>query len=446
MPTRAFSAEALHRVLAHSPAAPRLWIAYSGGRDSHALLHACAALRPRLPLALAAIHIDHGLHPDAPRWAAHCRGVCAALSIPCTIERVQVERGRGTSPEAAARSVRYRALAERLAAGELLATAHHRDDQAETVLLALLRGSGPHGLAGMAPRARLGAGLLIRPLLGFDREALARYARAHGLESVDDPSNQDTGLDRNRIRHRVLPLLEERWPAASATLARSAAHCAEAAELIDTASEGMLPGLAGRTPGALSVRALAALDAARRRAVLRRWLVRAGFRPPSAGRLEAIATTLLEARSDAAPQVVWPGCEVRRHRDDLVALPPLPPLPAVGLSWNPARALRLPSGLGHLRAIADEPLRQRRFVVVFGAGSARGPGAALRCRVPGRPGRGLKQLFQAAGVPSWLRPYVPLVLDEGGTLISVAGVAGCGDGRAEVRWLGHPWQGRGWLR
>jgi len=433
------SPDALLPALTATPAPPRLWIAYSGGLDSHVLLHACAALRGRLGGELRAVHLDHGLHPDSPGWAAHCRGICEALEVPLTVWRLRVVVNPGDSLEAVARAARYAALAELLGPDEVVATAQHRDDQAETLLLALLRGSGVHGLAAMPACSALGAGRLLRPLLGFDRADLQAYAERHGLEWIEDPSNADPGLDRNFLRHRVLPALRGRWPAAAATLARSAGHCAEAAGLIDVAADGQLAVLAGSRPGTLSVTGLRVLEPAPARAVVRRWLAVGGFRRPDRRRLGRVLDEVLPARADADPLVAWDGCEVRRYRDDLFALAPLPaPPPEQAIAWDGIGPLALPNGLGRLVPATGAGAAPSDLTVLIGSRS----GPPLRCQRPGGPSRSLKDLFQQAGVPPWLRIHVPL-LRRGGHLVAVAGVARCGESPPALTWEGHPWTGLG---
>lgn len=444
---RPFDPEHLVRSLAPLAPAPRLWVAYSGGLDSTCLLHAAAAMRARLPAPLCAAHLDHGLHPDSPRWSEHCRRVCASWGLSLVTRRLAIGPTRGKSLEALARQARYSALADLLGPGELMLTAQHQDDQAETLLLALLRGSGPEGLAAMAPVSELGPGRLVRPLLDVPRSALEAYARDQGLTWIEDPSNDCLALDRNYLRRRVLPLLRERWPAAAATLARSAAHCAEAAALIADAAAQTLRGLGGGRPGTLAIPALAQLEPPRARAALRLWLKRQGFPRPDKAHLGRILAEVLPARADANPLVAWPGCEIRRYRGELFALAPLPRPPAdLVLAWGGA-TLALPPPLGTLeRVVGDAPTRTLGPLQVrFGV-------EGLSCRPSGTGHRrSLKRLFQEAGIPPWLRPSVPLVFD-GDRLVAVAGVCAClgQAGRQsegmEIRWRGHPWEGLGCLR
>ena len=426
--------------LAPFAGAPRCWVAFSGGLDSQVLLAAAAAVRDRLPGVLHAIHLDHGLHPDSAAWAQRCRCRCRSLSVPFIVRRLGLGPRRGESLEALARAARYRAFAEILDPGELLLTAHNQDDQAETLLLALLRGSGVRGLAAMPFVAPLGAGYLVRPLLGTTRAALADYACAQSLDWIEDPSNRETAFDRNYLRHRVMPVLRERWPALSATFSRSASHCAEATDLGGQLAAQTLARLAGERPGTLDVAALKGLGRPLLKSVLRLWLDRAGFRPPDARHLDRVIDEALVARRDSSPLVAWSGCEVRRYRRNLFALAPLPdpPSPGICIDWpdgGEKGRVELPRGLGTLERCAalEGPLRVR-----FGQ-------SGLSCR-SARAGcsRTLKNLFQKSGIPAWLRPYVPLVFGDDG-LIAVAGVCAC-DARVPMhvlRWRGHPWEALG---
>ena len=446
---RPFDPERLAAKLRSLGGGGRCWVAFSGGLDSTVLLHAAAAVRRRLPGVLHAVHVNHGLQPGAGAWAAHCGGVCDTLAVPFRLQRLSLRPISGESLEALAREARYSVLSALLGPDDLLLTAHNQDDQAETLLLALLRGSGVHGLAAMPLVAELGKGRMARPLLDCSRSELEQYARVHGLTWIEDPSNTDTSLDRNLLRRRVLPVLRERWPAVAATLARSAGHCAEAADLVDERVETVLGGLGGQRPGTLSIRGLVPLHAPLQKAVIRLWLRRLGFLPPSAARLDTVLGSVLHARSDANPRVLWAGCEVRRYRDDLFAIPPLPPKPAAGsLHWLGPR-LELPCGFGLLEradeSVAREQSSDTAYEVRFGATS-------VTCRA-GAAGhrRTLKELFQNQGVPSWLRPYVPLVFD-GDRLVAVAGVSTCMQGERSpdpdryLRWSGHPWEAMGIFR
>jgi len=396
------------------PTARKGWIAYSGGLDSSVLLHALAAIRDRLPFALHTLHIDHGLHRDSHSWAMHCAHTCTRLGVPLRTRCLDLAPARGESLEAIARQARYASMAELLESDDLLLTAQHRDDQAETLLLALLRGSGPAGLAAMPPVAPLGRGWLVRPLLDLGRAELLDYARNRKLHWLEDPSNRDLGHDRNFLRHRVLPRLTERWPACATSIAKSAAHCAEVQAIIDPVARNAALEAAGQKPGTLSIERLLDLALPLRKAVLRQWFHGQGRVPPDAAHLDRILTEVMTARADANPLVAWPGCEVRRYRDDLFAMAPLPPVPAPGpIHWHKG-ILTLPDRFGCLaflaadgRDLAPQAVFRHGLEIRFGV-------TGLSCRRGrGGPRRSLKKLFQEQSVPPWIRPYIPLIFAQG---------------------------------
>ncbi|MFS2200468.1 tRNA lysidine(34) synthetase TilS, partial [Pseudomonas sp. Pseusp3] len=290
-------------------------IAYSGGLDSTVLLHLLAHLAKTESLpALSAIHVHHGLQAVADAWPEHCRSVCAALGVPLQIVRVQVQPG--ASLERAARDARYHAFSEVIRPGEVLLTAQHRDDQAETLLFRLLRGAGVRGLSGMPRQRPLGKGHLLRPLLDATRAELEAYAAAHQLRWIEDPSNQDRQFSRNFLRHQVFPVLTTRWPQAMATMARSAAHLSEAQGLLDelaqidlnqarTANEFDWLGLPS-----LELASLEKLSAARQRNALSHWLEPL-TRLPDTDHWSGWED-LRDATGDACP--VWRLAEGELHR------------------------------------------------------------------------------------------------------------------------------------
>ena len=228
-------ADVLHR-LGLSSTTP-LKVAFSGGLDSCVLLHALGALRERLGLSLSAVHVDHGLHPGSADWARHAARFCERLNIPCVVERTKVARIREQGVEAAARHARYACLARHVGSGEVLLTAHQADDQAETLMLQLLRGAGVQGLAAMLSDTKFHAGRLVRPLLDFTRAQLTEYAARERLHWMEDSSNDDLRLSRNYLRHQVFPQLKARWPGAAQRMAHTAGIAAEAAGLLDELAE-----------------------------------------------------------------------------------------------------------------------------------------------------------------------------------------------------------------
>jgi tRNA(Ile)-lysidine synthase len=304
-----------------------LCVALSGGVDSTALLAALAAAhatpaakRPR-SFQLRALHVDHGLRPASKQWAAHCRTLARKLHVPLRVLTTKVERSRGTSLEAAARDARYGLLGAALHPGEILLTAHHSEDQLETVLLQLLRGSGLPGISAMPAVAPFADGFLARPLLSRSRAELETWAREQGLTWVEDDSNADESLDRNYLRLRILPLIRDRWSGAATAVARSARHAAEAQSLLDALALADVN--RSRYGESLSAKSLRALSPDRRRNALRFWITRAGFLAPDTRRLEELAGPLLDARPDANPFVTWgegEGSVCAQRHGDLLSL------------------------------------------------------------------------------------------------------------------------------
>ncbi len=423
-PKSSFSAEQLLSILPPLSGVPRLWVAYSGGCDSHVLLHALCQLRETLP-PIYAIHIDHGLHVDSSAWAAHCQVVCRELDVDCTVQRVDALPASGQSPEDAARHVRYQAFSHVVADGEWLCLAHHQDDQAETFLLQLLRGAGPKGLAAMALQSnRLGLPL-CRPLLGFSREDLEAYATSHGLVWVDDPSNFETDYRRNFLRHDVVPAIKNHWPAVNKVIARSAAHCAEAAELLAELAAQDLAFIASQGGGCVSVERLQALSVARQKNALRYWILQRDLPVPSDVKLRHVLSDVVLARDDAQPCVHWRGGEVRRYRGDLYAQSPTTPkcYKLVCTACEYEKMVNLPDGtkllwqdrLTNNIGIDGNKMANKKLFVRYRQGHE-------ACRPAGqRHQRSLKNLFQEAGVPPWLRDCYPLLYAED-ELIAVIGL------------------------
>lgn len=401
--------EHLQAELAKLPAAGRYWVAYSGGMDSHCLLHACAALAHSLPGRLCAVHVDHGLSGASGRWASHCEAVCAALGVEFRLFIVNARAPGGESPEAWARKCRYRALAALLGDDEVLLTAHHMDDQAETVLLQLLRGAGPHGLAAMGGLRRFAKGWLARPLLAVGRVQLRDYARACGLHWVEDQSNMDLRFERNVLRHEIMPGLRKHWPHAANALSRAASWQASAAVLLDeVAAEGLNACYRTET-ASLSVGAMNELEAAKRPYVVRAWLRRRGLPAPSARHVQRILADLLHPLVKGSPCVNWAGVQVRRYRDDLYALPDIArPLPGKPVVWQPPAPLRF--GPSELRAADTVGSGLSRRRCAGAAVTVRFRRGGERCRPAGRAhGQSLKKLLQETGIPPWQRPSIPLI-------------------------------------
>ena len=385
-------------------------IAYSGGLDSHVLLHLCSRLQDLWPFA--AIHINHGLQPDSSAWAEHCRRTCASLNLPIRIITVNAEAAPGQSPEEAARNARYQALSQHLEPGEGLLLAQHQDDQAETVLLQLLRGAGPAGLAGMPVAAPLGKGKLLRPLLGIPRSALKEYAESHHLTWLEDPSNQDLSFDRNFLRHQVLPLIAKRWPAYARAISRSARHCCEAHGILAEVSAQMLE-TAEADDGGLKIDAITQFTPPHQRLLLRAWLQKHGFRLPPEPFIRRVLTEVIGAKHDRMPKVVWKEGEIRRYDDKLYVLPPHQPFPRKNYLWTGNSPLVL-EGNGTLKT---RPATGQGIALKYwqhGRKEVRYRQGGEVCRLPNRQGhRSLKKLFQEFRIPPWLRERAPLIYIDG---------------------------------
>jgi tRNA(Ile)-lysidine synthase len=431
--TRSFSAASLRAVLdAHTPAgATGLVVALSGGADSAGLLAAASALDATFRgLRVRAVHIDHGLQTAAASFGEACAALCERLRIPLTVIRVMVQTPPGASIEAAARDARYAALGEQLKPGECLLTAHHREDQAETLLLQALRGAGLKGMSAMPICRPLSAGWHLRPLLDVPQsELLAFGARVAGA-SVVDPMNENLRFDRGYLRRRVWPLIESRWPGAAATLARTARHVADAQELLDRAAAADVGRL--RDGDALSVAGLRAMSARERINALRFWLCDANVEPPTTRRLNEALRQIFEAKVDHLPAIVWGDHALRRYRQRVFLTEAHPPRLEGTRPWRVALDSRIDMGLnsGTLRWAAQiggiDARRLPETVLV----RRRDGGEVLKPAMKAKT-QSVQHLCQSQGVLPWMRDALPLVF-AGDALIAVA------DLWVDARWCAAP--------
>ncbi len=401
------------------PVGRRVCVGLSGGLDSVVLLHLLNTLRDELGFSLSAVHVNHGLSPNAEAWAEFCTRLCAEWAVPLALARVRIAADDPRGIEAAARVARYDAFARQ--ACDAIALAHHRDDQAETLLLQLLRGAGIKGLAAMPAERGLADGpiRLLRPLLAVDRAELQAYAVAHGLVFVEDESNQQTRYARNFLRHEVLPVIERHFPAYRHTLARAARHFADCDEIMQDMA--VLDAAGAMVEGCLRVSALVGLSLPRARNLLRYFLASHGWPAPPATWLEEALNQLLQARPDAEVRLALAGHELARYRDRIHALVAVPDSGIGEWSWRGEPVLEL-IGLGALAFM------QGRGHGVSCARLAAAPvtvrpypgGAQLRpdCR---RPRRSVKNLLQESAVPPWQRRQLP-ALYCGERLVWLAGV------------------------
>ncbi|WP_313705782.1 tRNA lysidine(34) synthetase TilS [Massilia sp.] len=417
-----------------------LALACSGGLDSMVLLHLASTWCRAHGVKLFAFHVHHGLSPNADAWLAHVEAGAAALGVASDHRRVQVDK-RGSGTEAAARKLRYRALGEmcRAHGATLLLTAHHLDDQAETVLLQLLRGSGPAGLSGMdaansAPELLGNPELVMaRPLLPLARAELEAYAAEHALAWVEDESNLDPRYARNALRHQVMPALAQAFPGFQQRFARSAAHAQSAQRLLDELAEQDLA--ASLVDDAVDVARLRAMSLDRAYNMLRHWFRVRGLAMPSTAWLVEMVAQLLEARHDAQLLVTHPACHIRRHRDRLYITPKLADLAGMrdpddegviekfgeSFTWRGEGQLAFPAYGGVLHFEPAETgfdaawLRAQPLVIDFRKGGER-----LKL-APNRPTRSLKVHYQAVDVPAWERTRLPIV-SANGELLYAAGL------------------------
>lgn len=401
----------------------QLVLALSGGLDSMVLLHLLVQAQKQQAFALSAVYVNHGISQHAGQWGQFCAAQCQALGV--SFYQQQVKLSGTDNLEHKARQARYQALAQYVCTGKhLLLTAHHGDDQLETLLLALKRGAGLAGLAGIAARRPFAKGTLLRPLLAFSRQQLEQYAQAHQLSWVEDDSNSDTRFERNFVRQQIAPLLQKRWPHFNQTVQRSMQHIAQQQALLDHYTAQALS-VCVNAQG-LDLTQLAAYLPAQQDLVIRQWLAGAGLNPETQW-LATLKQQVIAARQDATPQLVLGHYTLCRYANTLYLLAPTElQVPEASLSFavntNTAQfALNLPAGCGVLQfshSAADKalPLPSAAGEVVFGRLSLRFKPAGASMSKP------LKQWFKLWQVPPWQRQRVPLLLVDG-NLVAVAGFA-----------------------
>lgn len=425
-----FSAANLQRFLPQTSTGV-WWIALSGGLDSCVLLHSLTTLQ--LPVKLHALHINHQISPNADTWQQHCADVCAQLNVPFTAVKVDVKNtGRGI--EDAAREARYAVFEQHLTAEDYLLTAHHADDQSETMLLRLMRGTGPRGLAAMAQQRPLAAGTLYRPLLNFTRAELKAYAQAQGFIWVNDESNTNDHYNRNYLRNQVIPLLRERWPAFASKWQQTADLCAANEVLVEelAAQDLLLADFKTALVGTnISLYYLASLSIGRRHNLIRSWLRGQGLSTPEQQHLQQIEQQIMAGRQDAETQVTWGDVSLRVYRQRVYVLPlaDLPYRPEIVNEFSLITELPADFSFGfeldesHTKSLlkADLPNLHLRFRQ-----------GGERCQPAGRAhSQTLKRLLQDYGIEPWLRENLPLVY-SGDNLVAVANLWICEGYQAEA--------------
>lgn len=394
------SQKLLERLRAY-PRAQRYLVGFSGGADSTALLTALHRCRDRLEADIAAVHFDHGLHPDSHHWARHCERFCQERGIALKCRKLRLSPD-DANLESRARDERYRCVEQIMDSGTLYLTAHHAEDRAETLLLHAMRGSGLDGLASIPEIRPLGAGHVARPLLRFSRDDLAAYLRYHGVRWIEDPSNRDARMDRNFIRQQIMPALEKRWPTAGTSLARSARH-------LNTANL-VLHELLGRHLDTLCTdratlprEVLFSLGDSASALLLRQWLRERDIPMPPHDRLEEFLGQVDTAGPEARCEITWAGVCLRLYRDTLHCSTDGTTRECPTLKWYGGQTIELGAGLGALQLTGHGDGPANDWVV-----GPRRVGDRLRLHSAG-PRRKLKKVMQEQPIPPWQRSSIPVL-------------------------------------
>ena len=405
-PDRLFGSGPLWSLIEQLPPTSRYWIGFSGGADSTALLLAMHRCRDRLNAPIHAVHFHHGLNPGADSWLDHCRHFCHTRNIPFTSQKLDIRSAGGVSTEEESRNRRYQAVSELLGSEETYLTAHHADDQAETLFLNLMRGSGVEGLAGIPPLRNVGRGRVARPLLSWHRTELEAYLLRHGVEWMDDPSNLDESFDRNYLRHRLFPQLETRWPGLVKRLTRSARMArqtsAALAEFINSHSSDLLS-----DKNRMPLQALMQMERPMQALVLRQWLRRQEIATLSEVRIHEFLSQLADSDESSQAEVRWDQWQLKLHRQ-FIWLQDISNLVACKRqAWNEGMNLALGDFTGCLRLLG-EPLKVPSGWEV----DARRDGEKIRLRAGGKR-RTLKELLRLSGFPPWMRSSIPVLYWDG---------------------------------
>ncbi|NOT12214.1 MAG: tRNA lysidine(34) synthetase TilS [Methylococcaceae bacterium] len=391
----------------HDPSG-RLYVAYSGGVDSHVLLHLCSltAFKEKI----TAVYVHHGLQPEAEAWAMHCEKTAASLGVDFKVLRVNAIASRGESPEEAARNARYSALKAIIEVGDALLLAQHQEDQLETVLLQLFRGSGLRGLSGMPECIAFGQGMMLRPMLQVSKTDIIHYAIKKQLSWVEDLSNQKSDFDRNFLRNEILPLVKQRWPSIDKTVARSARHCADAEQLLNESMQNLFDFAYDTQDRTLNIEKLNGFTANQRNWVLRNWFETLRLKPPSQSVLRAIAVEVLHAREDANPQIQIQGHFIKRYQQKLYCLAAenFQKKPIIAKIWPSHDHSVSMNGYQLSRIESSSGISKEIWHASVVTVSTRQGGEKIK--LPDRKGHHeLKKLYQQARIPPWEREVRPLV-------------------------------------
>ena len=408
------------------PPSGRIVVGLSGGLDSSVLLHLLAQI-PALKSRLSALHIRHGLSPNADSWELHCREFCQRLAVPFSSIQVDVSRQQA-SLELAAREARYLAFSAHLTAQEILVTAHHQNDQAETFFLRLMRGSGLDGLTAMQEWASFDHFAIWRPLLGYSRQQLEAYAIQHALKWIEDESNQNNEFDRNYLRNQLMPILQKRWPQAINSISRATENLQESQQLLQEIANDELTRFAvGKK---LNWEGLASYSLEKKKLIMRAWLKLNSIKAPSSAQLTSLIDMMSSEKKDAMPLFEFAAYEVRRFQNtlylrDKTAMSSDVNIKNLNLNINDALPLgKLTISETKQGARLDSAkIKADLLTIRFRRGGE-------RLKLPGQAhSKDLKNLLQAAAIPPWIRPQLPLIY-LGDELVCIPGIG-----------VAHGWQG-----
>ncbi|MGK0296893.1 MAG: tRNA(Ile)-lysidine synthase [Gammaproteobacteria bacterium] len=428
-------------VLPISSSTKKIWVGYSGGVDSHVLLHLISKIQNDLSVSISAIHINHGLSKQSDLWVKHCQKICQELEIEFNQITLNAAAPKGESQEAWSRKLRYQAISELIGEDDILLTAHHKDDMAETLLLQLFRGAGPSGLASMPLTRRIGKGSHCRPLLAYNRTDILQWAKFHELFWIEDDSNADYKFDRNYLRHNVLPVIKKRWTGVAQTLTRSAKIQADTSILLGELASIDLVHCLNKENGTLSVSALAQLSDIRGANVFRYWIKLQDYPTPTAAQFARVLDDVIHTESKDEPCVSWNGIQVRRYRDIIFMTDKLPEqgFLQAEINWQLDNECIL--SMGSLSAhrcrgigIKADKCLDNQVTVKFRCGSD-------VIKKSGHHHK-LKKLFQESGIPSCYRNYIPLIYIKN-KLVAIIGlhtdddyVASKGEEAILIQWSG----------
>ncbi|WP_070968476.1 tRNA lysidine(34) synthetase TilS [Vibrio sonorensis] len=395
------------------PCKGKLVLALSGGMDSRVLLELLKLAKLREDkLDILAVHVHHGLSPNADKWAQQCQQWSLEAGIPCVIEHVQLDLTAGESVEQLARDARYQVLKKHIDINDVLLTGQHADDQVETFLLAMKRGSGPKGLSAMGITRSFGLGQLSRPLLTCTRRQVHEFAVQLGLEWVEDESNQDTRYDRNFLRHEVVPVLSSRWPHIYQSVQRSAEVCAQQERLIERLLEPFMSSCLHKDKS-LKIETLSTYDELVRNQLFRHWFELHRFKMPAKDHLTVIWQQVALSSKDANPKLELSDCQVRRFNKRLYLVPSMQDISNWRCRLTVGESIALPDGLGQLSL---QPSKNGNIALPKGVSSVEvvfDPTGLSAHPAERAHSRKLKKLFQEYGVPTWLRRRTPIIkLDQ----------------------------------